>query len=58
MDSVWFDPMMQITCDPPPMVPRDFHYNRPFFVFLWREGAEWPYVGAWVGDDAGMESWQ
>jgi hypothetical protein len=49
---------MPIPYDPPPVVPRDFHYDRPFFVFLWREGAEWPYVGAWVGDDAGMESWQ
>lgn len=43
---------------PPPVVPRDFHYDRPFFVFLWREGAEWPYVGAWVGDDAALERWK
>lgn len=22
---------------PPPTVPRFFHYDRPFFVFLWRD---------------------
>ena len=44
--------------DPPPkpkMVPRSFHFDRPFFVFLWRDGAEWPYFGAWIGNDASME---
>lgn len=38
----------------PPAVPRDFSFDRPFFVFLWRDGAEWPYFGAWIGDSAGM----
>lgn len=43
--------------EPPPkpiMNPRVFHYDRPFFVFLWRDGAEWPYFGAWIGNDAAM----
>lgn len=35
---------------PPPPPPRRFAYDRPFFVFLWRDEAEWPYFGAWVGD--------
>jgi hypothetical protein len=35
---------------PPPTVPRRFLYDRPFFVCLWREQAEWPYFGAWIGD--------
>ncbi|MES2920035.1 MAG: hypothetical protein V4819_00710 [Verrucomicrobiota bacterium] len=39
----------------PKMVPRFFHYDRPFFVFLWRDGAEWPYFGAWIGNDISME---
>lgn len=40
---------------PPPMIPRKLHFDRPFFVFLWREGADWPYFGAWIGDAAAME---
>ena len=47
--------------EPPPkpqMVPRFFHYDRPFFVFLWRDGAEWPYFGAWIGNDISMEKYQ
>jgi len=40
---------------PPPMTPRDFHFDRPFFIFLWRDDAEWPYFGAWIGNDAPME---
>ena len=32
------------------IIPRRFVYDRPFFVFLWRDGAEWPYFGAWIGD--------
>jgi hypothetical protein len=34
----------------PLIVPRRFVYDRPFFVFLWREKAEWPYLGVWVGN--------
>ncbi|MEO5713213.1 MAG: hypothetical protein ABIT37_06965 [Luteolibacter sp.] len=40
---------------PPPLTPRFFHYDRPFFVFLWRDGAEWPYFGAWIGNGTPME---
>ncbi len=39
----------------PMMIPRFFHYDRPFFVFLWRDGAEWSYFGAWIGNDAAMQ---
>ncbi|RYD48846.1 MAG: hypothetical protein EOP85_02755 [Verrucomicrobiaceae bacterium] len=35
---------------PPPVVPRQFLYDRPFFVFLWKDEAEWPYFGCWIGD--------
>jgi hypothetical protein len=34
----------------PRTVPRRFIFDRPFFVFLWRDTAEWPYLGAWIGD--------
>jgi len=41
---------------PEPQVhPRRFRYDAPFFVFLWRDGAEWPYFGTWVGDTSAME---
>lgn len=43
---------------PPPMIPRTFHYDRPFFVFLWRTGAEWPYFGAWIGNREPMEEFK
>jgi len=39
----------------PPVYPRRFLYDAPFFVFLWRDGAEWPYFGTWVGDTAAMK---
>lgn len=42
---------------PPQGFPRDFSYDRPFFVFLWRDQAEWPYFGAWIGDAAAMHAW-
>ena len=39
----------------PVVVPRKFIYDGPFFVFLWRDGAEWPYFGCWVGDAGVLE---
>lgn len=33
---------------------RVFHFDRPFYVFLWREKAEWPYLGVWLGDTSAM----
>jgi hypothetical protein len=40
---------------PAPVIkPRRFIYDRPFFVFLWRENAEWPYLGVWVGDTSAL----
>jgi hypothetical protein len=41
--------------EPPPTVPRHFIYDRPFFAFLWRDGAEWPYFGVWIGDVSALE---
>jgi hypothetical protein len=35
---------------------RRFIYDRPFFVFLWRDGAEWPYFGAWIGDVTALKA--
>lgn len=52
---------MEAFGEPPPkpkMVLRFFHYDRPFFVFLWRDGAEWPYFGAWIGNDSAMETFK
>jgi hypothetical protein len=43
---------------PPPMTPRDFYFDRPFFIFMWREGVELPYFGTWIGDASGMEAWE
>ena len=43
---------------PPQMIPRFFHYDRPFFVFLWRDQAEWPYFGAWIGDPSALEEFK
>jgi hypothetical protein len=43
---------------PPQMIPRFFHYDRPFFVFLWRDHAEWPYFGAWIGDPSALENFR
>ncbi len=42
----------------PETVPRQLLYDAPFFVFLWRKDAEWPYFGAWVGDSSAMEKWE
>jgi len=39
-------------------VPRVLRFDAPFFVFLWRKDAEWPYFGAWVGDASAMEKWE
>jgi hypothetical protein len=36
--------------------PRKFIYDRPFFVFLWRDKAEWPYFGAWIGDTSALKA--
>lgn len=43
---------------PPKYVPRSFVYDKPFFVFLWRDGADWPYFAAWVGDASSLEAWK
>lgn len=40
---------------PPPTVPRDFIHDRPFFIFLWRDNAEWPYFSAWIGDASALK---
>jgi beta-galactosidase/beta-glucuronidase len=42
----------------PTPVPRRFIYDRPFFVFLWRDGAEWPYFGAWIGDASALREFK
>ena len=33
-------------------------YLPEFFVFLWRDGAEWPYFGAWIGNGTPMEEFK
>jgi hypothetical protein len=44
--------------EPPPITPRKFIYDRPFFVFLWRDNAEWPYFGAWIGDTSALKTFR
>lgn len=37
----------------PKIFPRNFVCDRPFFVFIWRDGAKLPYFAAWIdGPDA------
>lgn len=43
---------------PPPVVPRKFLYDGPFFVFLWKDGAEWPYFGSWIGNASVLEKFK
>ncbi len=38
-----------------PPEPRHFIYDRPFFVFMTRKDAAWPYFGAWIATTDGME---
>lgn len=52
------DPFGPAPKPPAPPPPRDFIYDRPFFVFLWKKDAAWPYFGAWVGDTEAMEQWK
>ena len=33
---------------PPPVIPRSFVCDRPFYVFLWKTGADWPYLATWI----------
>jgi len=40
----------------PKVTPRKFIFDRPFFVFLWREKAEWPFFGAWIGDATALKA--
>ena len=35
-------------------VPRKFWFDRPFFAFLWRDGAAWPYAAVWFGSSEGL----
>ena len=30
------------------------NHDRPFFAFLWRDNADWPYLGVWVGDSSAL----
>jgi len=39
----------------PKPVPRRFIYDRPFFVFIWRDHADWPYLGVWIGNAAALQ---
>ncbi|MGC4015716.1 MAG: hypothetical protein QM755_14510 [Luteolibacter sp.] len=39
---------------PPKPQPRRFWFDRPFFLFLWRENAEWPYAAVWFGNADGL----
>lgn len=43
---------------PPPMIPRQLVFDHPFFIFLWRDDADLPYFGVWVGDGGGLENFK
>jgi hypothetical protein len=43
---------------PPQATPRKFIFDRPFYVFLWREKAEWPFFGAWIGDASALKAFR
>lgn len=53
--SLSADPFGAPPPPPPPKVPRQFIFDRPFFVFLWKDGAEWPYFAAWIGDISALQ---
>lgn len=36
--------------------PRRFWFDKPFFLFLWRDGADLPYAGVWFGDTSSFKS--
>lgn len=40
---------------PEPRKPRHFIYDQPFFVFMWRKDAGWPYFAAWISGSDGLE---
>ena len=31
--------------------PRDFHFDRPYLIYMQRRGAEQPYFAMWVDND-------
>ena len=35
-------------------LPASSIYDRPFFTFLWRDKADWPCLGLWVGDSSAL----
>jgi hypothetical protein len=39
---------------PPRPTPRQFICDNPFFVFLWRDKADWPYLAAWIDGKDGL----
>lgn len=57
--GVKFESTAAIQVDPfasggPTEVPRRFWFDRPFFAFLWRDKAEWPYAAVWFGSAEGL----
>jgi hypothetical protein len=57
--GVKFESTAEMEVDPfasggPTAVPRKFWFDRPFFAFLWRDGAEWPYAAVWFGSSEGL----
>ena len=40
--------------EPPPVIPRKFVCDRPFFVFLWRTEADWPCLATWIDGGTGL----
>lgn len=40
----------------PPVVPRHFICDEPFFVFMWRDGANWPYFVSWIDGGEGLQA--
>jgi hypothetical protein len=43
------------TCTSVHRFPRRFWFDRPFFLFLWREKADHPYMGVWFGNTSSFK---
>lgn len=46
--GIGMEPFGEPPPKPPPVIPRSFVCDRPFYVFLWRAGAGWPYLATWI----------
>jgi len=53
--EVGAEPFGEVPRAPVRIVPRKFIFDRPFFVFMWKDAAPLPYMGVWVGGEKGLK---